>query len=146
MNLYTIGFTKKSAERFFALIRENGVKLVIDVRLRPDTQLSGFAKRSDLGYFLRELSDCDYQHRPLLAPTGEILDDYRRDHDQRAWGERFIALMDERAIPQAADIEMISSSPCCLLCSEDDATQCHRSFVAQRMADRIPGLRVVHLQ
>jgi hypothetical protein len=44
MNLYTAGFTQESAERFFALLREHGVERVVDIRLKPGEQLSGFAK------------------------------------------------------------------------------------------------------
>ena len=78
MKLYTIGFTKKSAEQFFSLLRENGVRLLADIRLHPGGQLAGFAKQDDLRYFLRALADCDYVHLPQLAPTGEQLSAYRQ--------------------------------------------------------------------
>lgn len=44
----TIGFAKKSAQRFFELLREAGVKRILDVRLNNASQLAGFAKRTDL--------------------------------------------------------------------------------------------------
>jgi hypothetical protein len=49
MKLYTIGFTKKSAERFFGLLllRKAGVTTLVDVRLNNVSQLAGFAKRDD---------------------------------------------------------------------------------------------------
>ena len=31
--IYTIGFTKKNAKRFFELLRKNEIELVLDVRL-----------------------------------------------------------------------------------------------------------------
>ena len=55
INLYTIGFTKKNAETFFTLLRKNGVKKLIDVRLNNVSQLAGFTKQDDLKYFLKEL-------------------------------------------------------------------------------------------
>ena len=69
MKIYTIGFTEKKAERFFSLIKLSGTKRIVDVRLNNISQLSGFAKRDDLKYFLKELCDVDYVHVPELAPT-----------------------------------------------------------------------------
>ena len=81
MRLHTIGFTKKSAERFFGLLREHGVERLVDVRLHPGGQLAGLPKQGDLRYSLANLFDCDYRHLPELAPSDEILSEYRKDHD-----------------------------------------------------------------
>ena len=78
MIISTIGFTKKPAHRFFDLLRESGVKRVVDVRLNNESQLAGFAKKDDLAYFLGELCGMEYVHLPELAPTKELLDDYRK--------------------------------------------------------------------
>lgn len=55
MKVFTIGFTKTSAESFFTRLQKAGVKKVIDVRLHNDSQLAGFAKKDDLRYFLDAL-------------------------------------------------------------------------------------------
>jgi uncharacterized protein (DUF488 family) len=82
MLLYTIGFTQKSAREFFNLLQTNQVKRLVDIRVNPGGQLSGFAKQEDLPYFLKELANgCGYVHLPLLAPTKEILKEYRADND-----------------------------------------------------------------
>ena len=84
MKIYTLGFTQKTAREFFEFLRTNNVRRLVDIRLHPGGQLSGFAKQEDLPYFLRELANgCEYLHLPLLAPTKEILKDYRADND---WG------------------------------------------------------------
>jgi uncharacterized protein (DUF488 family) len=69
MKVSTIGFTKKSAKRFFELLRASGAKRVVDVRLNNVSQLAGFAKKDDLAYFLKEICGMDYVHLPTLAPT-----------------------------------------------------------------------------
>ncbi len=146
MKLYTIGFTQKRAEEFFELLRQNGVKRLVDIRLNPGGQLSGFAKKEDLPYFLARLvPECSYIHIPELAPTKEILNDYRSDTDWQRYVVRFEALMDERRIPvslERADFEMFSS---CLLCSEPTADQCHRRLVAERLAKYWPDVEIIHL-
>ena len=69
MKISTIGFTKKNADQFFGLLREENVKTLIDVRLNNVSQLAGFAKRDDLKFFLKELCQAEYVHEPKLAPT-----------------------------------------------------------------------------
>lgn len=145
MKLYTIGLTQKSAARFFALLREHGVERVVDIRLKPGGQLSGFAKGSDLAWFLEEINGCDYLHLPALAPTAEIRDDYRKDHDWDRYVRRFEALMDERGIPATLDQVSFADQVSCLLCSEPTPEQCHRRLVAERMARDWAGIEIVHL-
>lgn len=55
---------------------------------------------------------------PELAPTKEILKDYRIDRDWVKYETRFIALMTQRRIPETLlhnEFEIFRS---CLLCSE----------------------------
>ena len=99
MKLYTIGFTQKRAKTFFELLRRNGIRRLVDIRVRPDGQLSGFARKDDLPYFLDRLADgCAYLHLPELAPTKEILKGYRADGDWNRYVRRFEILMDDRSI------------------------------------------------
>lgn len=145
MDLYTIGFSGKPARQFFQLLQENGVDLVVDIRLRPDGQLSGFAKKADLAYFLESLNQCGYVHVPVLAPSAEILDDYRKDKNWRRFRERFEQLIDERDIPNSLDRSQFEKHRACLLCSEHKPEQCHRRFVADRLAERWNGVTIHHL-
>lgn len=145
MRLYTIGFTKKSAERFFTLLRDNGIKRLVDIRLHPGGQLAGFTKQGDFPYFLRHLADCDYHHFPLLAPSDDILSDYRKDHDWGRYVARFEALMDAREIPSSLDRLFFAEKACCLLCSEATPEQCHRRLIAERIARAWSGTEIVHI-
>lgn len=145
MKLYTMGFTQKSAEVFFGLLKRTGTGRVIDIRLHPDGQLSGFTKGRDLPYFLERLSGCEYVHRPDLAPTEAILSDYRRDKDWDRYALRFERLMDERGLPEAIPVELLFGKTACLLCSEPTPERCHRRLLAERLARRWPELEVIHI-
>jgi uncharacterized protein (DUF488 family) len=146
MILYTIGFTQKSAQGFFETLRDHQIGRLVDIRLNPTGQLSGFARQQDLPYFLDRIVDgCEYIHLAELAPTKEILKDYRADKDWDRYEARFEALMDERGIPASLDREDFISTPCCLLCSEATPEQCHRRLVAERLAKSWPGMEIVHL-
>lgn len=146
MKMYTIGFTKKNAERFFSLLKLNGVKTLVDVRLNNVSQLAGFAKRDDLKYFLSELCDIDYIHVPELAPTKGILDAYK--HKEIDWDEytvRFGHLLEEREANKILDTSLLDGA--CFLCSEHEPDQCHRRLVAEYLADNLDlEFKVEHLQ
>ena len=77
MKIYTIGYTKKSAEEFFGLLERHGIERVVDVRLKNTSQLAGFTKRDDLEYFLQRVLGADYCHTDFLAPTPDLLKAYR---------------------------------------------------------------------
>jgi uncharacterized protein (DUF488 family) len=145
MKLYTIGFTQKSAERFFGLLADHGVEQVVDIRLKPGGQLSGFAKQDDLAWFLDHLNGASYIHLPELAPSADILDDYRQDHDWERYVQRFEALMDARGIPDILDRDLFTEWVNCLLCSEPTPERCHRRLVAERLSKVWSGIEIVHL-
>jgi len=146
MKLYTIGFTQKTAEQFFGLLRENQIARLVDIRLRPDGQLAGFARRVDLPYFLWELADaCSYIHMPELAPTDAILDEYRKSKDWKQFFSRFAQLLDERNIPATLDRAGFEAASNVLLCSEASPEHCHRRVVAERLASAWPGVEIIHL-
>ena len=146
MRIYTIGFTQKTAEKFFGLLGDNRIDRVVDIRLKPSGQLSGFAKQEDLLFFLRELvNGCQYTHLPVLAPTKEIMEDYRKGGDWPQFSERFGLLMDERNVPSSLERRLFENERCCLLCSEAIPQKCHRWLVAERMASTWTDTDIIHL-
>ena len=97
MDLFTIGFTQKSAEQFFELIKKHKIELLLDIRLNNKSQLAGFTKGSDLKYFLAQISECQYEHCIDCAPTKEILDAYKKG--QISWEDYerlYLPLMEKR--------------------------------------------------
>ncbi len=142
--LFTIGFTKKSAETFFTRLRTAGVKRLIDVRLNNISQLAGFAKRDDLAYFLKVICDCKYRHEPLLAPTKEILDGYKKKQmDWEEYETRFVKLLEERQAHRLVTSGELKEA--CLLCSEPTPGKCHRRLVAEFFTQNFGDLEVYHL-
>lgn len=137
MEIYTIGFTKKNARKFFEMIIESNVKRVVDVRLNNVSQLAGFAKKEDLKYFLEKICNVEYIHEPLLAPTQEMLDEYKKNGgDWETYEARFYDLMSFRQIERKIPKEIIDEG--CLLCSEDKPHHCHRRIVAEYFKSHWP--------
>lgn len=145
MEICTIGFTQTTAEHFFARLSAASVDRLLDVRLNNSSQLAGFAKAKDLPYFLRELVGATYEHQPLLAPTQELLDEYKKR--KGAWASYeldFLALMERRRIHQVLDPASFDSRTA-LLCSEATAEQCHRRLVCEFLSERWPAVTIKHL-
>ena len=143
--LSTIGFTKTSAEGFFERLINAGVKKVVDVRLHNTSQLAGFAKADDLGYFLKKIGSCEYVHQPLLAPTDPMLKSYKKEKGEwRQYEGQFLALMSERRIEDRFKPEMFDGA--CLLCSEAAPHHCHRRLICEYLNEKWDGvLEVRHL-
>lgn len=144
MKVYTIGFTKKNARRFFEAVRAAGVRRIVDVRLNNVSQLAGFAKKDDLAYFAKEICGADYVHLPQLAPTQEMLDDYKKHGgDWASYEARFLELMRQRRVEETVPRELISEG--CLLCSEDKPHHCHRRVVAEYFKKHWGDVEIAHL-
>lgn len=145
MEIATIGFTQKSAEDFFERLKRAGVRRLVDVRLNNVSQLAGFAKRDDLRYFLRAICGAEYVHEPLLAPTQDMLDAYKKSGG--SWAEyetAFLALLRDRRV-EARVPRSLFDVPTVLLCSEDKPTQCHRRLVVEYLASHWGPISVRHL-
>ena len=146
IDIYTIGFTKKGAEKFFDLLRDADISRLIDTRINNRSQLSGFAKRDDLEFFLDELLDADYIHDTDLAPTKELLDKWR--DDEITWSgyeERFEQLMVEREIEKKLNQSQFGE-PTVLLCSEDKPDYCHRRLIVEYLDKKWGDVNGVHLR
>ncbi|MCK6483371.1 MAG: DUF488 domain-containing protein [Phycisphaerae bacterium] len=144
VELFTIGFTETSAEHFFGLLRQAGVRRIIDIRLNNTSQLAGFSKRDDLRYFLRELAGIDYVHVPEMAPTPEIFEAYKKH--KGAWPDfekQFKALIARRRVENVLTRETAHRG--CLLCSEKAPEHCHRRLIAEHLKRHWGDVTTRHL-
>lgn len=144
ITIFTIGFTGHSAEEFFTKLQRAGVKTLFDVRLNNVSQLAGFAKRKDLEYFLRSICQIDYVHQKSLAPTADILDDYKKS--RITWDDyemKFNALLETRRPEQELTPTELDGG--CLLCSEHEHEHCHRRLVTEYLQAKWKDVEVVNL-
>jgi uncharacterized protein (DUF488 family) len=145
MEIYSIGFTKKSAGEFFGALKAAGIERLLDVRLNNTSQLAGFAKQSDLPYFLREICGTAYEHEPLLAPTQEILDAFKKQKGSwESYTEAYLALMRSRRVESALSQESFQRRTV-LLCSEATAEHCHRRLALEYLQQHWGNIVIHHL-
>ena len=144
IELYTIGFTGKSAEKFFSLLQSSQVKKILDTRINNVSQLAGFAKGSDLKFFAKEIGNMAYEHNVDLAPTKDLLAKYR---DKKITWEQYeieyLNLLDMRKIAQKINIDSLHKN--CLLCSEHTPEKCHRRLLAEYLNKVRNDIQIVHL-
>lgn len=144
MKVFTIGFTKKSAEEFFVKLQNAGVRRVIDIRLSNVSQLAGFAKKDDLRYFLQAIGGIEYVHKLELAPTKELFDALKKQKGKWSVYEKgFMSLMAKRRVERLLPKELFDHA--CLLCSEDEPTHCHRRLVLEYLQRYWKDLQVTHI-
>lgn len=145
ITLYTIGFTKKNAEHFFNLLRNNGVKQLVDVRISNSSQLAGFAKGKDLEYFVKEICHIPYIHIADFAPTKELLDQWHKQ--EVTWDEYeriYTKMLTDKDILRKHGVKPFDGS--CFLCSEDTPEQCHRRLLVEYMKKHSKELvEIIHL-
>jgi uncharacterized protein (DUF488 family) len=144
IKLYTIGFTEKSTEKFFSLLKNAGVKRIIDIRLNNKSQLAGWAKGSDLPFFAKEIGNIGYEHNIDFAPTKDLLSRYR--DKTTSWQEYeivFLSLLNSRNVAQRTNIEQLHEA--CLLCSEHMPDNCHRRLLAEFFQKLNRDVEIIHL-
>jgi uncharacterized protein (DUF488 family) len=145
VEIYTIGFTRKTAAQFFGLLKQYDIRRLLDVRLNNTSQLASFTKRDDLPFFLEALCGAEYEHEPLLAPTQELLDAYKKHGGGwERYARDFLALMAARKIEDALKKETFVV-PTVLLCSEPTAEHCHRRLVAEYLREKWGDVHIMHL-
>ncbi|USR90539.1 DUF488 domain-containing protein [Phormidium yuhuli AB48] len=144
IQLFTIGFTKKGAKTFFESLQNAGVKRLLDIRLNNVSQLAGFAKKADLEYFLKTICDIDYIHLLDLAPTKEIVDEYKKNKgDWQQYEVQFLELIRQRKIEDKVSPDLIDGA--CFLCSEASPNHCHRRLVAEYLNQQWGNVDIQHL-
>jgi uncharacterized protein (DUF488 family) len=145
MKLWTLGFTKKSAETFFTLLKDHRVQRLVDVRLNNVSQLAGFTKKDDLRYFTQAICGIDYVHVPELAPTADILDRYRKQKktNWQLFESQFLELIRRRRIEKTLPRELLDGG--CLLCGEETPDHCHRRLIAEYLRKHWGDVEIEHI-
>jgi len=144
IKVYTIGFTQKSAQKFFETLSNNGIKLLIDIRLNNKSQLAGFTKADDLKYFLKKICGIDYIHMPICAPSDELLKRYqKKEINWQNYEKEYFDLVVKREVQIKFDEKILNNA--CFLCSEPKPDQCHRRLLAEYLKKYYPNLEIIHL-
>jgi uncharacterized protein (DUF488 family) len=142
--LHSIGHSTRTLEELIALLRENGVGLLVDVRRFPASRRHPHFARAALEAALAA-AGIAYRHEPALGG-------HRQPHPRSphtAW--RNVAFrgyadhMDTPAFREAlvALVDAARGRPTCVLCAEALPWRCHRQLIADALAAR--GVETRHI-
>lgn len=144
MDLFTIGYAKKSAEKFFNIISSNDIEIVADVKLYNSTQSAGFCKSADLQYFLKKICACNYIELKNLAPNPALFENYK--NGSTSWNE--YERIYNRFLDSEANLDFFyafKNKRICILCAESAPTYCHRRLIAEKVAKIYNDVNIKHL-
>jgi len=142
--IFTIGYASRNAREFFTILKQAGIRKVIDVRLYNTSRLAGFTKRQDIEYFLQAIVGANYVHLPIMAPTKQLLNDYKKGLiSWQQYETQFKAIIAQRQIER--HIMLQDTDMGCFLCSEAKADNCHRRLIAEYLAEHWQNISIHHL-
>jgi len=145
VRLFTIGYTKKSAEIFFGILKENKIEKLIDIRESNTNVYAGYTMKQNLPFFLSNILGVEYIEMKILAPTKEIRKIYHEDklNNWNLYEDEYIKLLDGRDIKSVIDKDILDSGV--LLCSEPTPEKCHRRLAAEYLQNTYNDIEVIHL-
>jgi len=144
VTLYTIGHSNRSLDELVTMLKQAGVKVLVDVRAEPrsrhnpqfnEDSLRAACTRSDITYHWagRQLGGLrtGRQDSPHTA-----LDEGRRS---------FADYMDTAPFQKGAAqlLNMVAREPTAILCAEREPVHCHRSLISDYLL--LQGVSIVHL-
>jgi uncharacterized protein (DUF488 family) len=158
LRMVTIGVYGFDVESFLQRLRHAQVRLLLDVRQRRGVRGPEYAWANSrrLQAALAE-AGIAYEHHPELAPTTELRRLQYAEDDRQGVGKRSrrelapeYTRRDTTEILDRADLTPIvsvlsSAGTAALLCVECAPRACHRSLIAQRLAER-HGVAIEHLR
>lgn len=138
---FTIGYGGKKPTDFANLLKASGVKLVVDIRLKPH--------RAYMGIFAKAKTP-DKGIEKLLASVGigyvwlpELGNPFLSEND---WKEKYTKLLEAEGTERTEQLRALQEQAFCLLCAEKDFQNCHRLQVAEYLRNSGTELvEVVHL-
>ncbi len=129
----TVGYEGLTLPDFLALLKRCKVSRIIDVREMPISRKPGFGKTA----MSRALDSegIGYVHFPELGCPKEVRNVYRQTHDWAWYTVHFKRYLEGQEEALHAVRKTVESERCALLCFEKDFNFCHRTYVAEKLAD-----------
>ena len=140
--VFTIGHSTRELDEFVALLRENGIERLADIRRYPGSRRYPHFSRESLATTLPQVG-IEYIHVEQLGGRRQP----RVDSPNTAWrNEQFRAYADHMASDEfrdAVDALLASDKITAVMCAEAVPWRCHRNLLADDLVRR--GIEVIHI-
>jgi uncharacterized protein (DUF488 family) len=140
--IYTIGHSTRSLEELTALLEENGIERLADIRRYPGSRRYPHFSQDALSQSLPE-HGIEYVHLPDLGGRRKSLPDspntFWRNEQFRAYADH----MGTDEFREAVNGLLASPKRTCVMCAEAVPWRCHRNLLADDLTRR--GVEVLHI-
>jgi DNA-binding Lrp family transcriptional regulator len=130
--IYTVGYEGQTPESFLKTLKSNGLERLVDVREIANSRKAGFSS-SILGDFLRK-HNIEYIHMKGLGSPQNARREFHRDNDFISFSEKYESFLADRRDDLNTLTGLAIEKPTAIMCFERDASTCHRSMIASRIA------------
>jgi uncharacterized protein (DUF488 family) len=139
--IYSIGHSTRELDAFVALLRENGIERLADIRRYPGSRRYPHFSRESLAASLPQLGIA-YVHMPELGGRRKPLPDSRnmawRNEQFRAYADHMVSAEFREAIDR-----LLGDRVTAYMCAEAVPWRCHRNLVSDELVRR--GIEVIHI-
>ena len=145
MRIWTIGHSTRAIDELISLLKENDIRLLVDVRAFPSSKRYPQFNKDTLAESLNANGIC-YEHFPELGGKRKS----RPDSRNTAWrNASFCGYADymeteqfQKGIERLLDLAA-EAMPTAIMCAEAVWWRCHRSLIADYLKAR--GVEVIHI-
>lgn len=142
LELMTIGYEGRTLAEAIALMQEQGVDVVLDVRQFAWSRKRGFSK-AQLSAALAS-AGIGYLHDARLGSPLPLRKRYRETGDWNAFSEGYAYHLGTQGDLLREYARALADRRVCLLCFEEDHARCHRSLIASELEEML-HIRAGHL-
>jgi uncharacterized protein (DUF488 family) len=139
--IHTIGHSTHAADELAALLRRNGVELVVDVRLHPGSRRVPWTNPGAIEQAL----PVPYVHLPELGgrrkPRPDSPNDFWRDPGFRGYADHMASAEFAAGLERLR--ELGAERRAAVMCAEAQWWRCHRRLIADALV--VGGVEVLHI-
>ena len=134
--IFTIGYEQRKGAELISMLRGAGVGLLADIREKPMSRLSDFRGKALRGFC--ETAGIEYRHWSELGSTEKLRDHLKDTGDFKRFEAGVRRHILRQGKPALAELAAAARhKPTALLCYERLHEECHRSTVAEMLADML---------
>ncbi|MEE8328326.1 MAG: DUF488 domain-containing protein [Thermodesulfovibrionia bacterium] len=145
LSVFTAGYESRDINEFIGQLQEHNIQTVVDVREIPASRKQGFSKKRLIEHL--DSANIKYIHIKELGSPKSLRHKLYKDKDYNYFFKKYKKYLSTQLDTlRSLYNEVIINEVSCLICFEKNASQCHRTIVAEKIKeiDR-NGLRVNHI-
>jgi uncharacterized protein (DUF488 family) len=145
MQIWTIGHSTRTIDEFISLLKQNEIKLLVDVRAWPGSKRYPQFNKDALAEALNAYG-IRYEHLPKLGGKRKSKPDSRntawRNASFRGYADYMETEQFQKGIERLLDLTT-EVGPTAIMCAEAVWWRCHRSLISDHLKGR--GVEVLHI-